>query len=65
VFTSEEAAKERAVRISQIVKTILLIDPNGDVILAILPDAKELGVKAIKKYTGHRDFRFMDRAGME
>lgn len=65
VFTSEDAAKERGVRISQIVKTMLLVDLKGDVILAILPGDSRLNVKAIKKHTGHKDLRFMDRAGME
>jgi prolyl-tRNA editing enzyme YbaK/EbsC (Cys-tRNA(Pro) deacylase) len=65
VFTSEDAARERGVRISQIVKTMLLIAPSGDVILAVLPGDSRLNVKAIKKYTGHKNLRFMDKAGME
>ena len=65
VFTSEDAAKQRGVRISQIVKTMLLVAPDGDVMLAVLPGDRRLNVKAIKKYTGHKDLRFMDKASME
>ena len=65
VFTSEDAARERGVRISQIVKTMLLIEPNGNVIMAVLPGDRRLNVKAIKQFTGHKDLRFMDKIGME
>jgi Ala-tRNA(Pro) deacylase len=65
VYTSEDAARERGVELSQIVKTMLLVSPGGETMLAVIPGHKRLNIKAIKKMTGHKDIRFMDREGME
>jgi prolyl-tRNA editing enzyme YbaK/EbsC (Cys-tRNA(Pro) deacylase) len=65
VFTTEDAARERDVRVSQIVKTMLLVDPNEDIILAVLTGDSRLNVRAIKEYTGRKDLRFMAKSGME
>jgi prolyl-tRNA editing enzyme YbaK/EbsC (Cys-tRNA(Pro) deacylase) len=65
VFTSEDAAVERGVRLAQIVKTMLLVDPQGNVVVAVLPGDKKLDVKKVKKLTGLKDLRFMDNESIE
>lgn len=64
VFTSEDAAIERGVRLSQIVKTMLLADGN-DILVAVLPSHKRLDVKKLKKLSGHKNLRFMDKESIE
>jgi len=65
VFTSEEAARERGVRVSQIVKTMLLISGQGQVIVAVLPGHRRLDVKKVKRLTGIKNLRLVDRQTME
>jgi Cys-tRNA(Pro) deacylase len=64
VFTSEEAALERGVKLSQIVKTMLLSD-GEEVIVAVLPAHKRLDVKRLKKLSRHKNLQFMDRGSIE
>ena len=64
VFTSEDAAIERGVRLSQIVKTMLLADGNG-ILVAVLPSHKRLDVKKLKKLSGHKNLQFMDKESIE
>ncbi len=61
VYTSEAAARERGVRLSQIVKTMLLMDRNDNMVVAVLPGDKKLDLKKIKKRIGVKDLRFLDR----
>jgi prolyl-tRNA editing enzyme YbaK/EbsC (Cys-tRNA(Pro) deacylase) len=65
VYTSEAAARERRVRLSQIVKTMLLMDRNDRMLVAVLPGDKKLDLKKIKKLMGVRDLRFLDREAIE
>jgi len=64
VFTSEDAAIERGVRLSQIVKTMLLADGN-DILVAVLQSHKRLDVKKLKKLSGHKNLQFMDKESIE
>jgi len=64
VFTSEDAAVERGVRLSQIVKTMLLADGNN-ALVAVLPSHKRLDLKKLKILSGHKNLQFMDRASIE
>jgi Cys-tRNA(Pro) deacylase len=64
VFTSEDAAVERGVRLSQIVKTMLLAD-GDNAIVAVLPSHKRLDLKKLKKLSGHKNLQFMDKASIE
>lgn len=64
VFTSEDAAVERGVRLSQIVKTMLLADGNNT-LAAVLPSHKRLDLKKLKKLSGHKNLQFMDKASIE
>ena len=61
VYTSEAAARERGVRLSQIVKTMLLMDRKDRMLVAVLPGDKKLDLKKIKKIMGVKDLRFLDR----
>lgn len=63
VFTSEDAAVERGVRLSQIVKTMLLADGNN-ALAAVLPSHKRLDLKKLKKLSGHKNLQFMDKASI-
>ena len=65
VFTSEDAARERGVRLSQIVKTMLLIDQRDKTIVEVLPGDRKLDLKKIKKLMKVKDLRFMDRESVE
>jgi prolyl-tRNA editing enzyme YbaK/EbsC (Cys-tRNA(Pro) deacylase) len=65
VYTSEAAARERGVRLSQIVKTMLLMDRKDRMLVAVLPGDKKLDLKKIKKLMGVKDLRFLDRQTIE
>jgi len=65
VYTSEDAALERGVRLSQIVKTMLLSDKNGRIMVAILPGNRRLDLKKLKKLMRVKDLRFVDRETVE
>lgn len=65
VFTSEDAARERGVRLSQIVKTMLLTGKNEFTMVALLPGHKKLDLKNLKKISGQKSLEFMDRKAIE
>lgn len=65
VFTSEDAARERGVRLSQIVKTMLLKDKEGCTLVAVLPGHKKLNLKKLRKISGQKSLDFMDRKAIE
>jgi len=65
VFTSEDAARERGVRLSQIVKTILLSNKDGETVVAVLPGHKRLDLKKLKKLSKNKNLQFMDRESIE
>lgn len=65
VFTSEDAAAERGVHLSQIIKTMLLGNERGEVVVAVLPGDKRLDVKKLKRLTGSKDLRFMDGTAVQ
>ena len=64
VFTSEDAAIERGVRLSQVVKTMVL--GAGDfVVIAVLPSHKRLDIKKLKKITGNKNLQLMNKEVIE
>ncbi|UCH22189.1 MAG: YbaK/EbsC family protein [Deltaproteobacteria bacterium] len=65
VYTSQDAARERNVRLSQIVKTMLLMDRDGKMVVAVLPGDRRLDIKKIKKLLGVKDLRFLDKETVE
>jgi Cys-tRNA(Pro) deacylase len=65
VFTSEEAAEERGVRLSQIVKTMFLSNKKDETVMVILPGHRRLDKKKIEKLSGYKKLEFMDKASLE
>ena len=65
VFTSDEAARQRGVRLSQIVKTMLLRDKDDSILLAVLPGDRRLDVKKLRKLSGRKNLQLMDRKAIE
>lgn len=65
VYTSQEAAAERGVRLSQIVKTMLLKLPDGQVIVTLLPGNRQLDLKRVRKLVGVRKLSFVKREEVE
>ena len=49
VFTSEDAARERGVALKQIVKTMILREKEGRIVVALLPGDKRLHIKTINR----------------
>jgi prolyl-tRNA editing enzyme YbaK/EbsC (Cys-tRNA(Pro) deacylase) len=64
-YTSEDAARERGVRLSQIVKTMLLTDRLGHIVITVLPGDKKLDLKRVKKLSKLRELRLMDKESIE
>jgi Cys-tRNA(Pro) deacylase len=64
VFTSEEAAVERGVRLSQVVKTMLL-GAGEFMAVAVLPSHRRLDTKKLKRVTGNKNLQFMDKDAIE
>ena len=52
VFTSEDAARERGVTLKQIVKTMILRDKHGRIVVALLPGDHRLHIKRINRLLG-------------
>jgi prolyl-tRNA editing enzyme YbaK/EbsC (Cys-tRNA(Pro) deacylase) len=44
---------------------MLLSGEDGTIIVAVLPGHKKLNIKKLKKLSGHKDLRFMDKEGIE
>ena len=47
VYTCEDAARERGVKIEQIVKTMIVKKPDGELIAVLIPGNKRLNTKII------------------
>jgi len=60
VFTSEEAATERGVNLSQVVKTMVLTD-SSQIMLAVLPANRRLDLKKARKMTGSKNLQFASK----
>jgi prolyl-tRNA editing enzyme YbaK/EbsC (Cys-tRNA(Pro) deacylase) len=52
VYTCEEAARERGVRLSQIVKCMIGRDPKGQLHVMLLPGDKTLKLKRVRQTAG-------------
>lgn len=52
VYTSEDAARERGVRLSQIVKTMIGQDQSGKIYVAMIPGDKTLKLKRLRQIAG-------------
>ena len=58
VFTAEDAARERGVALKQIVKTMLLSDREGRIVVALLPGDRRTHLKKINRLL-KGDFQLM------
>lgn len=54
VYTAEDAAAERGIRLSQVVKTMLVRRENGQTVLALLPGHRRLSLKRLAGVIGDR-----------
>jgi len=52
VYTCEDAARERGVKIEQIVKTMIVKKPDGELIAVLIPGNKRLNTKKLAKILG-------------
>ncbi len=59
VFTTEEAAKERGVRTSQIVKVMLAADGQGRLIAVLIPGHRRLDLKRLRQFLGDPAVRLL------
>jgi Cys-tRNA(Pro) deacylase len=50
VYTCEDAARERGVRLSQIVKTMVGRDPNGGLHIMLIPGDRTLKLRRVRHY---------------
>jgi len=51
--------------LSQITKTMLLTSGRGQMVTAVLPGDKRLDLKKLKRLTGSKNLRFMDKEAVE
>jgi Cys-tRNA(Pro) deacylase len=61
VFTSEDAARERGVRVSQIVKTMLVIHPDHGVAAVLLPGDRRLDLRKVAAALGVKKVALLER----
>jgi Cys-tRNA(Pro)/Cys-tRNA(Cys) deacylase len=56
-FTAVDAAKERDVRLEQIVKAMIVEKHGGGYLLALIPGHKELSLKKLARFLGIKNVR--------
>ena len=59
VFTCEDAARERGVTTAQIAKTMLGIDPDGQVYAILIPGDRKLKIKRVRQEVGGKRVELM------
>jgi Ala-tRNA(Pro) deacylase len=64
-LTVEEAARERGVTPAGIVKTLILVDENGNMSAAVLPGDRRLDLKKLAGTAGKRKLRLAGREAVE
>lgn len=60
-YTSEDAARERGVRISQIIKTMFLVSSSQEYLVVLLAGHTRLDKKKLQKLTGLKNLEFVTR----
>jgi len=65
VYTCEDAARERGVRLSQIVKCMVGRDPTGGLHVMLLPGDKTLKLRKARQAAGGRRIELVPREGLE
>lgn len=61
VYTCEDVAIERGVRLSQIVKTMIVKREDGNAVLALLPGHRRLSLKRLADLLGDKKVRLASR----
>lgn len=61
VFTSAEAANERGIKLSQIVKTMVVLTIKGENIIALIPGDRELNLFRLGKLVGTKKATLVSR----
>ncbi len=64
-YTSEEVAKERGVRISQIVKCMIARSADGELVALLIPGDKRLKLKKVRKFVDGSPLALVDPAELE
>lgn len=59
VFTTEEAAEERGVRVSQIVKVMLAVDNQGRLLAVLIPGHRRLDLARLRQSLGDPSVRLL------
>ena len=65
VFTSEDAARERGVRLSQIVKTMVVKTSRDESVIALIPGNRRLDLKQMGEVLGDKKLKLVDRAEVQ
>lgn len=61
VYTCEDVAVERGVRLSQIVKTMIVKREDGQAVLALLPGHRRLSLRRLADLLGEKKIRLASR----
>jgi len=59
-YKASEASRELGLKLSQIVKSILLGDKNGHTVLVLLPGDKKIDVQKVRRQSGFAKLRLAD-----
>ena len=65
VYTCEDAAKERGVKIEQIVKTMIVKKPDGELIAVLISGNKRLNTKKLAKILGCKKVQIAPKEEVE
>jgi len=65
VYTCEDAARERGVKIEQIVKTMIVKKPDGELIAVLIPGNKRLNTKKLAKILGCKKVQIAPKEEVE
>lgn len=65
VYTSEDAARERGVRLSKIVKTMIAEDELGQVYAAMVPGNRTLKMKQLRQVVGREQVALIPPSELE
>ena len=65
VYTCEDAAKKRGVKIEQIVKTMIVKKPDGELIVILIPGNKRLNTKKLAKILGCKKVQIAPKEEVE
>lgn len=65
VFTSEQAARERGIRLSQVAKTMVAQDASGNLYVAIVPGDRSLRLDKLRRAAGNPEIGLVPVAELQ